>query len=247
LRESPFAYACRLGEPMLQLPSRAGSNLERTICAAALLVIIAAGAPARAGTILELSIGSGGAFNYGAGEHHPRFWAGGIRVGELVSGAEVVPILRGRLAFSSGTFLHSGGGNFFWGSGGSLSFNGCADFNHDRKCDGGDFKGTLMTGKFLNTELIQRNGKEILEAEIVDQLNPQLAALLHLPSTTYTGRLELTLAQLRSGRWWVRDKVQSGSLQDYGTVPEPSSIWLLGASLACWAGARFATAVGKDA
>jgi len=88
-----------------------------------------------------------------------------------------------------------------------------------------------MTGSFLDAKLVELKGKEVLEAQIVDQLNPQLAALLHLPvGTSYTGDFELTLASL-GGRGWVRYGVEGGSLKDCRNVPEPASILMLGASL----------------
>ncbi len=232
---------------MLQSPLRAGLSLKKLICAATLLVIVSAKAPAWAGTILDLSIGNRGVFAYSAGERHPRFWGGAIKVGELMYGNNDLSIFRGRLSFSSGSFLRSSGSSLFWGAGGKLSVSGCVDLDHGRKCDNGDFNGTLMTGKFLDAELINRNGKEILEAQIVDQINPQLAALLHLSSAPHTGELELMLVQLRDGRWWVRDGVQGGLLKNNPTVPETSSIWLLGAGLVGLAVACYGTMVRKDA
>jgi hypothetical protein len=222
---------------MLALPS--GWKLNSTVCAMTFLLIVSASRPARAGTILDLSIGSGGVVAYGQGEHHPRLWGSGIKVSDLTYGANILPILRGQLSFSGGTFAGSNGNSWLWGPGGSLSVTGCVDLNRDHKCGQGDFKGKLLTGTFLNAEVIKQNGKEILEAQIVDQINPQLAALLHLRSATYRGELELVLGTLRHGRWWTHDAVQGGLLKDFGNVPEPSSIWLLGACLLCLGVRRF--------
>jgi hypothetical protein len=99
-----------------------------------------------------------------------------------------------------------------------------------------------MKARFLSAELVQRNGKERFEAKILEQLDPRLAAFLHLPTTTRTAELELTLAQLRSGHWWGREGVQGGFLRELDrgqTVAEPSSIWLLASILLCGAGVGF--------
>src|SRR5271166_238616 len=216
---------------MSQVLPEAGRNLKGITCAAALQLMFSASVPAAAGTILDLSMGGRGVVAIGVGERHPRLHGASIRVHELTYGASSFRMLWGHLTFSGGGFASSNGSSYFWGPGGSLSVVGCIDLNHDGKFDKGDFRGTLMTGSFLNAELVDRNGKEILEARIVDQLNTQLAALLHLNNTSHTGELELTLAQLSHDRWWVHDGVQGGYLQDYGSVPEPSSILLLGASL----------------
>lgn len=224
---------------MLQLLSRAGRDLHLAGCIIALFILIVACAPAWAGNILDLPVKGGGIFSYGAGELSPRFYGRGIRVGDLSYGG-TLPILRGRLDFSGGNFLHSSGKSWFWGPGGSISVRGCADLNHDGRCGSGDFKGTLITGTFLDTEVITQNGKEILEAQIVDQINPQLATLLHLSNSTYRGELELLLANFGRNRWWVHDRIQGGFLRSSGTIPEPPSIWLLGASLVCLGASRFA-------
>jgi hypothetical protein len=214
-------------------------RLKRVISATALLIIVLVSASSWAGTIMNLPIKGGGIFAYGAGERIPRFYAHGIRVGDLSYGSNTLPILGGRLGFSGGTFLGSSGNDFFWGAGGSISVKGCADLNHDGKCGSGDFKGTLITGKFLSAELIMKNGKEFLEAQISDQLNPQLAALLNLPDTTYHGKIELLLTRLGNGKWWVHDRVQGGFLNNYGTIPEAPSLWMLGASLVVLGVGRF--------
>jgi len=216
---------------MLRLPSRAGWNWKTRICIATFLVVAWADVPARAGTLLDFSIGEGGVVNY-TFRRNPGIRGARIKVSELTYGSNVMPLRTGRLSFHGGSLIQSSGDSWLWGSGGGLSLHGCADLNHDAKCDKGDFRGTLLTGNFVDIEVVERNGMEVLDAQISDQLDPQLAALLHLPSTTYTGKLELILANWgRNPGWWVRDKVQGGFLDNFQTVPEPSSIVLLGASL----------------
>ena len=99
-----------------------------------------------------------------------------------------------------------------------------------------------MKASFLSAELVQRNGKETFEAKILEQLDPRLAVFLHLPTSSRTAELELTLEQLRNGHWWGREGVQGGFLRDCDpgqTVAEPSSIWLLASILLCGAGVGF--------
>ena len=214
---------------MSRLVSTAACSFRKTILIAATFLIVAcANEPAWAGTILDLSIGSGGIFGYATGERAPRFYGAGVEVKNMTFGARELSLIKGRLNFSDKNFLSSSSGNYFWGPGGTLSVTGTLD----------GFKGTLFTGTFLSAEVVNVNGKEMLEAQVRDQINPQLAALLHLSSTTYTGQLDLLLSSFQSGRWWTRDRIQGGSLID-GNVPEPSSIWLLGATLCCLACVRF--------
>jgi len=87
-----------------------------------------------------------------------------------------------------------------------------------------------MTATVANVKLIEQNGHLILEARIIEHLNPELAALLNLSDTRQTGELELTLALLCKGKWWERYSIISGSLGE-AIVPEPASFWLLSASL----------------
>jgi hypothetical protein len=214
---------------------------------AALFVIFVSVTPALAGTIIKFSLKGGGSFGLASGERAPRFWGAGIRIKELDYGTSANAILGGRLDFSGGRFLHSANGIYFWGSGGGLVLRGCADLDHDGQCGSGDFKGELVTGKFVDAHVVEHNGKEFLIAHIVEQLNPQLAAILHLTNTTFNAKLAIRMSELNSDRWWVRNGIQGGSLTGYGIVPESSSIWLLGASLACCVFARFAVALGKVA
>lgn len=212
---------------------KAACNFRNVIrVAATLLAMVCASVPAWAGSVLDLQIGSGGVFGYASGERDPWFYGSGIKVNDLMLGGNELPILKGKLSFSDRDYLGSSGGNYFWGPGGTLKVTGSLD----------GIKGILFTGTFLSAKLVDVNGTEMLEAMVKDQINSQLAALLHLSSTTYTGQLDLALSSLGGGRWWTRDRVQGGSLID-GNVPEASSIWLLAASLLGFGGVHFGRAL----
>ena len=216
---------------MLGLPVEAVRGLKSTMRAAALILVVAASLPAWAGAILDWSIEGGGVVQYEfRGDHH-RFTGRGIRVGGLTYGGQSLSLLGGRLGFSLGPFVGSNGDGSMFGPGGKLNIRGCADVNHDGKCGTGDFKGTLLTGSFLDAELVERNGKDVLIAHLISQLNPELAALLNLPNIDYKGELEFVLGNLGGGRWWIRRTVESGHLTMGHTVTESPSFWLLGASI----------------
>jgi hypothetical protein len=208
---------------------RAGWSRSQLVCAAALVFVVSASLPACAGTVLDMPILSLGFIEYQSCARNPVLLGRGLKVAQMIYGSNALPMLGGRLTFASGNFVGSSSAGWFWGAGGNLAVKGCADLNHDGRCGSGDFKGTLMTGGFVDEKLINLNGKEVLEAQIVDQINPQLAALLHLSNATYTGQLDLMLTSIGGG--WVRYAVDSGSLIDCRTVPEVSSFLLLGVSL----------------
>jgi hypothetical protein len=214
---------------MLQRYLTAGWSLTQLVCAAALVAFVSTTLPASAGTVLDMPILSLGFIEYQSCARNPVLLGRGLRVAQMIYGSNSLPMLGGRLTFASGNFVGSSSAGWFWGAGGNLAVKGCADLNHDGRCGSSDFKGTLMTGSFVNEKLINLNGKEVLEAQIVDQINPQLAALLHLSNTTYAGELDLALTSIGGG--WVRYAVDSGSLIDCHTVPEASSFLLLGVSL----------------
>lgn len=222
--------------------SIAGQKLRKKLCAAALVLVVSASVPAWAGTILGLSIGSGGRVVYWSKPSKPWLSGSGIKVEDLMFRDDVLPILGGRLAFSDRDFLSYNGHSRSWGAGGTLLVHGCVNLIHSRGCNKKDFRGILFTGTFLDAKIVDVNGTEMLEAQVKDQINPQLAALLHLSSTPYVGQLDLKLSSLRSNRWWTCDTVQGGSLVD-GNVPAPSSIWLLGSSLLGLGGIRFGRAL----
>jgi len=186
--------------------------------------------PIWAGTIMELPVGTGGTVNYRTRGPHAVIGGWGIKIGDLSYGLHITPILRGRLLFKDKSFAGSHAGTMSWGAGGTFTIRGCADLNGDSRCGKGDYRGKLMTGSFVSAGLVEQDGKEVLIAKIVDELSPELAALLHLPDIDYSGKLELfMLSSANRSRWCLRDPVQSGLLQNFGpgsvpTVPEPASI-----------------------
>lgn len=205
-------------------------NKKIALWAATLFTALCVNVPAWAGPVLTVPIRSGGTVIYdGRGEQH-RALGFGIRLGEFAFGSDVLRLFGGRLFFAGEGSWGSHDGNRFWQSGGRLALRGCADLNHDAKCGNGDFRGTLMTATVANVKLIEQNGHLILEARIIEHLNPELAALLNLSDTRQMGELELTLVLLCKGKWWERYSIISGSLGE-AIVPEPASFWLLSASL----------------
>lgn len=214
---------------MLQRSLKAGWSRTQLVCVATVLFIVSASLPASAGTVLDMPILSLGFIEYQSCARNPVLLGRGLKVAQMIYGSKALPMLGGRLTFASGSFVGSSSAGWFWGSGGTLAVKGCADLNHDGRCGSGDFKGTLMTGSFVDEKLINLNGKEVLEAQIVDQINPQLAALLHISNPIYAGELDLALTSIAGG--WVRYAVDNGSLMDCHTVPEASTFLLLGVSL----------------
>ena len=205
-------------------------DLHKALRLISVLCAVSAGtAPAWAGAILQLQIGSGGTVSYGRGIRQAGLQGNDIRIRQLNYGVAIIPILLGHLFFHGQGFASSQEGRLLWGPGGSLVVRGCADLNADAKCDRGDIRGTLLTATFVNVQLIQKGSQAILIAQILDQINPQLAARLGLPVTTLRGQLKLLLLQSGCCRGRVRDLVQSGFLDASFAVPEPSSIVFLGA------------------
>ena len=194
---------------------------------------------------MELPVGSGGTVNYRTRSPHPVIGGWGIKIGDLSYGLDVMPILRGRLTFKNKNFGGSQNGSMLWGAGGTFTIRGCADLNGDAKCGKGDYHGKLMTGSFVDAQLFEQGGKEVLLAKIVDELSPELAALLHLPDVNYNGKLELfMLSSANRSRWCLHDPVQAGLLQNFlpgsvATVPEPASIAIACSSLLLVALGRF--------
>jgi hypothetical protein len=218
----------------MHISTRSVSHLKKTIRAAMLLGLLLATVPTWAGSV-DVTAGDGGIVTYGTKKHPGPVGGRGIDITGLSTGANILPILMGRLSFRSGSFEDSKNGDLFFGPGGRFSITGCVDLgnDHDKRCDKKDFNGVLITGRFLNAEVIEKNGKFFLEALLLENINPKLAARLKLTRTTYRADLQLELVRMGISRWAFRNGVDGGFLN---TLPEPSSILLMGPALAgLWA------------
>ena len=91
-----------------------------------------------------------------------------------------------------------------------------------------------MTGTLLDAKLFEQNGKVILIAQLVEKLNPALAAQLGVPIQS-EGTLELLLSSLDSRPRWIVDRIEGGSLNLMAgcrpptPLSEPPSYAILGA------------------
>jgi hypothetical protein len=183
--------------------------------------------PARAGSILDVDAGDAGTL---LGVHSPRgsghLAASGIDVTQIVVGSDILPVLMGRMTFTSGAIAGLKPGQRLFGPGGRLSVTGCVDLDGapSTKCSPGDFRGTLISADFINAMLIEKNGKFFLEAEVLETVNSTLADLLKLPKTTYKAELELALIRIGRSRW----EIEGGSLN---AIPEPASLLLVAFTL----------------
>jgi len=190
-----------------------------------IILVLLAFAPAWGGVIFD--VGHRGKVYYRPGRAPVS--GTGLSISELIVGAQQFGILGSQFHFNTGAYEGRQGNSLVYAPGGHFVISGCVDSNadHDRGCDHKDIHGTLMTGTFLNTKLVQQNGETILIAQFVDQVNPILAKLLNLPHKS-EGVLDLILAGGRQTERWTVDGVTSGTLS---LLSEPSSIMTLGASL----------------
>jgi hypothetical protein len=216
--------------------------MKKNILVTILFAMTLAKIPASGSSILDLRVGTGGTISYNRKGPRTALRGKGIKITELTYGADALPVI-GRMIFSTGNLTRFDSTEWLFGSGGKITVRGCVDLNldHDTRCDKGDFKGTLLTGTFLNADVVNENGTKILDAQFLDQINPKLAAFLGMPATSelFQGELELDF----SGRGipprpiW-HSKVYGGYLQPQA-APEPASIFLLGAGLVALGAARF--------
>jgi hypothetical protein len=146
---------------------------------------------------------------------------------QLIFGSEDLGILNERFAFTTGNLLSSQSGNESFDAGGHFIVRGCVASNGDGSCGAEDIRGTLITGTFLNGKLVQENGQWVLIAELVEHINPALAALLHEP-TTSDAMLQLSLSGDPKITGWTVDGVTSGSIS---LLSEPASVVIFTASL----------------
>lgn len=153
----------------------------------------------------------------------------GLSITQLIFGSQDIKVRSGHFAFTTGSLIGFQPGTELFGSGGKFVLRGCVDGDGNRVgwCDRKDIRGTLISGTFLNAKLVQENGQWVLIAELVEEINPALAALLH-ESTTSDAMLELTLSGSPEKRCWTVDGVTGGSIK---LLSEPASILILTASL----------------
>ena len=209
--------------------AKLNGNTKVPVRAAVVFAILLVSVPAWAGSILDVDAGDAGTL---AGIHSQRgkghLAAKGIDITQIVSGSDILPVVMGRMSFTSGAITGMKPGERLFGPGGALSVTGCVAQT------GGCLPGALITADFVNAMLVEKSGQFFLEAEVLETINPALAALLNLPKTTYKAELELALVRLGRSRW----EVEGGSLN---IISEPASIFLTGlALLALFAAKRYA-------
>ena len=192
-----------------------------------------------AGPVLDSPIRRDGRVGFGNKKDHYAVTGSGIKITDLIFGSENLRLINDDLTFTTGERnSRSSAGDWIPGQGGKFTIRGCANLggNRDAACNKKDLSGILMTGTFLSTKLLkEKNGETILIATFLEQINPQLAKFLKLPSTTSEGTLTLELAGGAANWQWVR----GGQMQAFPTLPEPASILLLLPCLLCLAVRRF--------
>jgi len=133
------------------------------------------------------------------------------------------------LSFTTGKLISAKPNEWTFG-GGTIAITGCVDWNgdwnrdHAKGCDRRDYRGAILTGTFLDAMVVNEgNGLKTLQASILYEINPSLAQFLGLP----VGRLSRGEFDLGIRR----TRILSGYLNG-PSVPEPSSLPLLGSGLA---------------
>jgi hypothetical protein len=192
---------------------------------ALLFSLIVAAVPAWAGPVWNVN--DRGTIIY----HEGRGPVSGFRlsIASLIFGSEDLQVRDGRFAFTTGAMTGVESGDELFGAGGRFILAGCVKPGgaNGRICGAKDIGGILITGQFLNAKLIQEDGQTILVAELVEHINPALAALLH-ESTTTDALLELDLSGSPRKWGWTVDGVDGGSIS---ALSEPASIEIFGGSL----------------
>lgn len=180
-----------------------------------------------AGAVLQMPIGDTGHVWYGIHGRSSAIGAG-ITISDLVYGTDTLDLLGTRLFFITGKGMGRNGNTLSYGPGGELVVRGCVDTNGNRWCKGkGDVRGILMKGTFLDAKIVNEDGEIIFLAQVLEHLNPTLAAMLNLP-TEFTATLDLVLSASGGWRWLQKDNVNGGSLT---VLSEPPSIALMGSGL----------------
>jgi hypothetical protein len=202
-----------------------GGNKKNALRAAIALAVLLTARPGWAGSIVV--VGNGGTLTDVHSSRSNNHLSGNkMDITQIVTSSGVLPVLVGRMSFMSGALTGSKGEDQLFGPGGKLWVNGCVDLNRDAdtKCGRGDLSGNLITAQFINATLVDKNGKFFLDAEVLESINPKLAAFLNLSKTTYQANLQLALIRLGRNRW----DVEGGFLS---MISEPASIVLAGLAL----------------
>jgi hypothetical protein len=191
--------------------------------------------PSWAGAILVITIDSGGKLHTGPITDPGAVWGNAKNLGSMRTGTNAFRIVKGDMWFDSqlsfGEHHH-----LFFTPGQQLLLTGQVDPDHDGgPHDREDVWGTLIAAKLLNYRYMNRNGQTYFVANILETVNPKLAALLGLAKTTYEAKLELQLSRIKDGKqiYYAID----GGVLTTGAIPEPASILLLAIPLV-WLGTK---------
>jgi hypothetical protein len=202
--------------------------MTRKFLAIAAFALLTISAPAWAGSILQMPVGSGGHVTYGK-TGHTDLWGSGITITGIIDGGKALDLSWGRLFFSTGSGEGWKGNTLSFAPGGEFAVRGCVDGNgHSGACGRkGDILGVLMSGKFLNAKLVKEGNKTIFIAQFLEQLNPALAALMKLPVDS-EGEFEMVLGPGNGTPSCIVDNINGGSMS---ILSEPSSIAVLVTSM----------------
>jgi hypothetical protein len=169
-------------------------------------------------------------------------WGDAKNLGSMKTGTNAFGIAKGDMWFDSQLSLGEHH-HLFFTPGQQLLLTGQVEPDHDGgPHDRKDVWGTLIAAKLLNYRYMNRNGQTYFVANILETINPKLAALLGLARTTYDAKLELQLTRIKGGKqiYYAID----GGVLTTGAVPEPASFLLLGIPL-LWFLARRMTAASS--